>query len=395
MQNLTISWFPTAFPPPKTPALGESESLSWDDFCNILSKRREGDKDGPGFVPARFSPEGRGKIVRRKKSNLLARTAVALDIESNKKTGEIPPAPEEMSGLIRSHGLASVIYTSHSHTVIAPRYRIVFQLSDEIGVDIPAPDIVARRLNVSGVLDTSKDGAASFFYSPSCASEEDTHFTQVISGVPLASDEITAEGMKILASQKAEMDRIAEESHRLAAQRAADKLASGFSSDDSLIEKLRSHLDLESILLTHGYAKAGQNFRHPNSSSGQFGSNIKNFGGIDRVFSHNATDPLHASNLPEWCGRVTALDAFDVTAILDYGSDRRQAMISLAEKFNLTKTAERKQLCRIMFQLIRRQAPQQEIENISLQEGARLGFSPDEVCKIAQWVVSQSVEPRA
>jgi hypothetical protein len=376
------------------PALGESERLSWTAFCEVLSNRREGPKDGPGFVPSRFAPEGKGRTVRRKKTNLLARTAVALDIELNKKTGEIPPSPEHAAKIIRSMGLAAVIYTSHSHLPDAPRYRMVFPLSDEIDVEIPAPEIMAARLNLAGVLDESKDGAASFFYSPSCVSEDDLHFTEIICGKEIPAAEITKQGKAVLAARQAERDRISEESHRAAAQRAADRAAAGFDPDDSLIEKLRGHLDLESLLLSHGYAKAGQNFRHPNSTSGCFGANIKNFGGIDRIFSHNATDPLHATNLPLWCEKVKAIDAFDVAAILDYGGDRKKAMIALADKFNLTKATERKKLCRVMFQLIRCQAPQDEIEQTSLKEGMQLGFSPEEVHRIAHWVAAQAVESR-
>ena len=50
--------------------------------------RREGEKDGPNFVPPRFTLEPDGRHVRRLKRNLIARTAVALDCETNKKTGE-------------------------------------------------------------------------------------------------------------------------------------------------------------------------------------------------------------------------------------------------------------------------------------------------------------------
>lgn len=390
---LTISWFPTATPP-FGPALGQSERMSWREFCSSLSTRREGPKDGPGFVPSRFAPEGNGKTVRRVKTNLLARTAVALDVEYNKKTGEFPPDPTVAVAAIKAAGLAAILYTSHSHTLKAPRYRIVIPLSREIDVEIPAPEIVAQKLGLTSVLDDSKDGAASFFYCPSCGSEDDFHFTEIIEGTDLDAESITLEGLDILSVHRAEMDRIAEESHRAAAQRLADRVAAGFEPDDSLIEKLRVHLDLESLLLTHGYAKAGPNFRHPNSSSGQFGANIKNFGGIDRVFSHNATDPLHSANLPPWVLRVTALDAFDVAAILDYGGDRKKAMVNLANKFNLNRETERKKLCSIMFKLIRQQAPQGEIERISVDEGVALGFSKEEIYKIAHWVAAQAVEAR-
>ena len=83
-----------------------------------------------------------------------------------------------------------------------------------------------------------------------------------------------------------------------------------------------------------------------------YGADIKTFGGIDRVFSHNASDPLHADNLPDWC-TVTAIDAFDAAAILQYGGDRNRAMREMAERFGLTMTAQKKELAKLLFRMIR------------------------------------------
>jgi hypothetical protein len=88
--QLHVAWFPSA--EPKGPALGDPESSTWSNFRGALRFRREGPKDGPGFCAARFRLEGDGRHVRRLKANLLARTAIALDIEANRKNGECPPA---------------------------------------------------------------------------------------------------------------------------------------------------------------------------------------------------------------------------------------------------------------------------------------------------------------
>ena len=158
------------------------------------------------------------------------------------------------------------------------------------------------------------------------------------------------------AARQAEAERIAAEAQAEAAARREAKIAAGFDPDDLLIEKLRSRFDLDDVLRSHGYDKAGTKYRHPNSSSGSYGADIKTLG--VEVLSYNATDPLHAGNLPAWCGGVTALDAFDVVAILDFGGDRTRAMREMAERFNLTKAAERKALAGLLFRLIRRGASQ-------------------------------------
>jgi hypothetical protein len=391
---LTISWFETATPDGRR-ALGDPERTTWGAFTSVFEWRREGEKDGCNFVPASFTLETDGRQVRRLKAKLLARTAIALDIEKSKKTGEIPPAPDEAIARAKALGLACLLYTSHNHKSSDPRYRMMFPLSAEIPHELPAPEVMADRVGLLGVLDLSKIGAASLFYLPSCPyGALDLHQTIVIPGAPVDATWMVEHAGALMAARQAEADRIAAEAQAEAAARREAKIAAGFDPDDSLIEKLRSRFDLDSVLTGHGYAKAGTKYRHPNSSSGCFGADIATFGGIERVFSHNATDPLHASNLPAWCGGVTALDAFDVVTILDFGGDRTRALRELAERFNLTKAAERKALAGLLFRLLRRQASQEEIEAAAFAEGQRTGLSRDDVCKVAVWVVSQATVTR-
>ena len=121
---------------------------------------------------------------------------------------------------------------------------------------------------------------------------------------------------------------------------------------------------------------------------------IKSFGGIERVYSHNGTDPLHADNLPAWCGSVTALDVVDVVTILDFGSDRLRALRELAVRFGISKPSERRTMAALIFRMIRQQAPQEAIEASAFAEGLRLGMSRAEVCAVAVWV-SQAIEREA
>jgi hypothetical protein len=392
---LIMSWFPTAFP--EGPAIGDPERTTWGSFAGVFWCRREGEKDGPNFVPARFKLEADGRHVRRLKRNLLTRTAVALDIEYNKETGEVPPPLDGALYRIKAAGFAAIIYTSHSHQPAGPRYRIVLALSDEIAPDLPAVEVMADALGLSGVVDRSKLHAASLFYLPSMAdgADPDIHQAVIIDGAPIDAAWMRATAGAILAARDTEGERQAAAAHREAAARREAKITAGFDPDDSLIEKLRMHFDLAAVLLSHGYDQTTAShpkYRHPNSTSGSFGADIKVLGGIERVFSHNGTDPLHAANLPNWCGGVTALDAVDVTIILDFGGDRRAALAALAERFGLTKRDEQKKLAALLFRLIRQQAKQEEIERQAYAEGQRIGLSRTEVIRVATWVASQTKE---
>jgi hypothetical protein len=340
--------------------------------------------------------EPNGRQVRRLKDRLIARTALALDIETNRKTGETPPSPEEAVARVQAHGLACLIYTSHNHHPQSDiRYRMVFPLSAEIAHGLPVLEVVADILGLLGVLDRSKLGAQSLFYLPSSPNGLlDQHQTVVVPGAPIMAAWITEHAGALQAKRQAEAERLADEAHAEAAARRKAKFAAGINPDESLIERLRPSFDLASVLRAHGYDKQGNNYRHPNSGSGSYGANIKTFGGIERVFSHNATDPLHASNLPEWCDGVTAIDVFDVMMILEYGGDRTRALRELAKRFNLTKAAEQKILAKLLFRLIRQQADQEAIEAAAFAEGERLGLSRHEVCGVARWVAEQFITPR-
>lgn len=375
-------------------AYGVHHHTTWGALAALLQRRREGEKDGPCFCASTSTPEADGR-VRRLKANVTARTAIALDIETHKKTGEIPPTLTVAMDRVAAQGWAAVGYTSHNHQHGADiRYRLVLPMTHAIPDALPAPEVVAARLSLLGVLDTSKVGAASLFYLPSTGPGRwGLHQTASIAGAALDASALAQAAGKLQAARDAEAERIAAIAHAEAAARRAERLAAGFNPDDSLIERIRAHYDLAAVLAANRYDQSGKKFRHPNHSSGQYGADIAVFGGIERVFSHNASDPLHADNLPEWCG-VTALDVVDVVTILAFGGDRRRALRELAERHGLNKAAERKRMAKLLFRLIKRRTAQADIEAAAYAEGITLGLSKSEVIQIANWVVGQNATRR-
>ncbi|HEX5006388.1 MAG TPA: hypothetical protein VFV70_04705, partial [Hyphomonadaceae bacterium] len=378
------------------PALGTPETVAWSDITDIFANnRRVGAKDGPNFVPARFTLEADGRQVRRMGRNVVTRTMVALDCETHKDTGEVPPALDVVMERLRCLGLAGVAYTSHSHTPAAPRYRVLVLLSEEIAPQLSAPEILADDLGLAGVLDRSKLNPASLFYLPSASCYDDLahHEAHVVAGTPYSAARMREKAGALRAARQTEQDRIAAVAHAEAQQRLQERIAAGFDPEDSLIEKLRQRLDLPSILRAHNYDTMGSGdstkYRHAASESGSYGADIKVCAGIPRVFSHNGGDPLHGSNLPDWC-TVTAVDAFDATVILDFGGDRKRALRELAVRFGFSKPKERKALARLLFRLIRQQAPQEAIQSSAYAEGLRLGMTRSEVIQTARWVCVQA-----
>ena len=339
---ITVSLFPTAFP--KGPALGTVECLPWSSFSARFLNRREGDKDGINFVPAKFRSEQGGKLVRRLKENVIARTAIALDIETNKKTGEVPPSFAAAVKLVREQGWTGAVYTSHSHTNDAPRYRIVIPLSAEIAADTPAVEVVARQLGLFGVLDTSKLGPASLFYFPSAQKDHsDHHAAEVVEGEPLDADWLLDHASALQDERDAEQSRQRAVAMEAAERRREEKIKAGFDPNSSLIEKVRDRLDLASELTGHGYQPAGKDrYLYSGSTTGIPGVHtMTGRDGVQRVFSHHAADPLADGNLPPWC-KSEALDVVDVVVILDHGGDLKAGLRALAKRCGIASERPKK-----------------------------------------------------
>jgi hypothetical protein len=337
--SLVLCRFPTAFP--DGPAFGAMERLNWPQLADLLSQRREGPKDGPNVVFSRFKHELDGR-VRRLKSNVEARTATALDIETSKKTGEVPPPMAEAERRIRALGWRAAIYTSHNHTAAAPRYRIVMPQTAEIEPHLPAPEVIAEALGLSGVLDESKIGPASVFYLPS--SEKGRlaeHQTIIIDGAPIAAEWMQERAGALLAAREEAQARQRAEALAAAEARRAVRAAAGFKQSENLIEAIRDRLDLEGELLRHGYDKRGDRYLFPGSETGIPGVHVMTGNdGVLRVFSHHAADRLAAGNLPAWC-TVKAIDVVDLVTILDFGGDQKKALHTLAKRFGIGTKQQR------------------------------------------------------
>jgi D5 N terminal like len=102
----------------------------------------------------------------------------------------LPPPPQCAAEAIRNQGWAAVIYTTHSHTAIAPRYRIILLLAHPVAVpdqsarkaDIAAVKAVAAMLELSAVLDQSKCSPDCLFYLPRHRAGSLDHWATIIDG---------------------------------------------------------------------------------------------------------------------------------------------------------------------------------------------------------------------
>ena len=215
---------------------GRQTTLSWRAFVALCGKRRQGEKDGPNFVPATFQPELNGQ-VHRLASNLVRRNVIVIDIETSKATGEVPPPLGEVAARIEVLGWAGVCYTSHNHEPSHPRYRIALPLNQPIPHPLPAVEVIAFQLGVAGVLDATKLGAASVFFLPSSQlGQLAQHETVEIGGEPVNAEWLQTEAGVLLAQREAERAKQLATAMEAAVKRREKQIAQGRDPNASIIE---------------------------------------------------------------------------------------------------------------------------------------------------------------
>lgn len=165
--------------------------MSWEQFCSqaISTKRtvetveeygkmpkgqRDDIKDVGGFV---FGTLSGG---RRKKSAVLSRTGITLDMDY----GTPDFAADELAKCLTSlYGCRAVIYSTHKHTPEAPRLRLVIPLSRAVGPEeyAAAARKVAEDIGINLFDDTTYE-AHRMMYWPSTSSDGEFSF-RVLDGV--------------------------------------------------------------------------------------------------------------------------------------------------------------------------------------------------------------------
>jgi hypothetical protein len=232
---------------------GQRFETPWDDLCARLGNHRVGEKDGPALAVATFSgPRGN--------ANVTTRTMVAFDVETNPRTGEIPGRFEVVASAFAMRRQAAFLWTTHSHTPDAPRYRVIMPLSAPIPYDAECDPFLtaaaAAQLQFYGLADQSKFGAASLFYLPRHPADALAFQVQKIAGTPIDVGYLLTSATTI--AQGVAQD----EAQRLAARRAREM-------PPELMAIIRGYNEAHPIaacLVRYGYRRDGNRWKSPHQS---------------------------------------------------------------------------------------------------------------------------------
>lgn len=266
-------------------------------------------KHGAAMVPAIFStPYAVNK-------NVTATTALLLDIEKQ-PGGSHPMPPEQAEQYMADTGLTYCLWTTHSHTPEAPRYRVLFHLDGTL-----APEHLKRVYGLlaaslepfTNVVDTSCFHPARLFFLPSVHPDRAQHYQWFANadGKRLKAIRLT-EGAKIVEAQDQAKAEAAWKRH------IARKPLDGRS---SLIEQFNASHRVEELLDQAGYVRKGKKWLCPTSHSGIAGVIV--FQDDNVVFSHHHDDPL---------GDNRTHDPFSIYCLLWHNGDAKAACAALRQR---------------------------------------------------------------
>lgn len=253
-------------------------SSTWDEFSAMLvaGHTERDDKDGPGFVLAEMSKPYRAA------ANVARFDAVLLDMDSHGDTH--PPAPDIAAEMLAASGLAGVVYTTHSHTDDAPRYRVVVPLAQSV---LPADlqrvtRAAADAIGLTGeALDPKSWVVGQFFYLPSCRPDA-PRFAACLDGAALVPPE--AGDVVPVAPAPEPVPRTPLQAVRATPHRQGASVIDAFDAAHRITD----------TLARYGYKQMGARWLSPRSSSGIPGVTV--FERDNRCFVHHSSDPLYGGD---------------------------------------------------------------------------------------------------
>lgn len=266
-------------------------------------------KNGAAMVPAAFSTP---YAINR---NVSAVTALLLDIEMQ-PGGLHPLAPEEADRYMQESGLCFCLWTTHSHTPEAPRYRVLFPLDGVL-----APEHVKRVYGIlaaslepfTNVVDTSCFHPARLFFLPSVHPDRAPHYRW--------SANVDGKRLKAIRLTEAAMIVEAQEREKSEAARQRHVVRKSLDGRGSIIEQFNASHRVEELLDQAGYVRKGKKWLCPNSHSGIPGVIV--FHDDNAVFSHHGDDPL---------GNNHTHDPFSIYCLLWHNGDAHAACAAIRQR---------------------------------------------------------------
>jgi len=159
-------------------------TLTWNLFCAHFSEHKiQATKDGVAWSPATYNVG-----ATRKNENVQSVSMAVVDVDDG--------TPIEAL-VTRLTGYAFLLHTSYSHSVDAPKYRVVIPFSHPVA---PADwSAVWSRINllIGGCNDPATKDPARLYYKPAHAPDAVNHFVKIQTGRPIVVSDLPELAMPI------------------------------------------------------------------------------------------------------------------------------------------------------------------------------------------------------
>lgn len=331
MQAATIETSVTTFKK-LTDTVGTVQRVAWQRIVSKLTQHEVGERDGSLFCGAEFHGS-------RERANVYARHLYILDIETSKRTGEVPPELEAVRQALMMLGWAAVIYSTWNHEPERPRYRVVLLPAkaivfagnvEAIEADAAVTLGLAAMLGLDGVTDTTKLCAESMFYFPRHG-EGREWFAEHIDGRALEADDL------LTAAERGRQLLEDETTYEEAAKPQT------VARPDSVIAAYNAANSVSALLEQYGYS------RKPRSTVDWRSQYQTSESYATRVFDDSRFVTLSDSDIQAGIGRrsggrnAASGDAFDLFCHYEHKGDQKAAIKAAAAALGLDARKEAEQ----------------------------------------------------
>jgi hypothetical protein len=309
------------------------EMLASELAQKLLLFREAPQKDGTALIGGQFS-DG-----MRSSKTIDCHQLIGLDLETNKKTGQVPPGLDNLAYLIKARGHMASLYESYSSTPELPRIRAVFYMDKPVNPQALIPgdveasrkmapliaSTVAWQLGLGDVCDQSKFAPASIFYTPR-KPPGGQHRALFVQGTPLVSDELRA--IAYIHFSEARTTRAQLEAYRKSIQFPPEIRA--------LVDAFNESHEIVELLERYSYIRMGNRWKSPLQSPGSQAATAI-FPDHTLAFSFSESDKDAGLGLV--CTDGVTFDAFGLYQFWEHNGNFRSAIEAWRTQCNTRRSA--------------------------------------------------------
>ena len=157
--------------PAQTTVTPTVHAETWIELQQRLTRhQKRANKNGAGWSPAVYRHDTRGRLLTRKLGNVESVTAAVADVD-HVGLDDVQALTEH----VKSLGLAGVLASTYSHSVTAPRVRVVVPFAEPVPAELWPRLWPALNAHIFlGLADRAASDASRMYFLPSTPGDETT-----------------------------------------------------------------------------------------------------------------------------------------------------------------------------------------------------------------------------